>query len=73
MISDRADEIDDLLDLDASLIRLIIRSQTRLRELLQQYIDQQLSVTLEQMFDAFFRQLKAVPRCDFGQQRIQMG
>ncbi len=34
LISDSANEIDDLFDLDASLIRLIVRSQTGLRKLL---------------------------------------
>ena len=34
LISDSANVIDDLFDLDASLIRLIVRSQTGLRKLL---------------------------------------
>lgn len=69
--SDGCDEINDLLDLQASLIRLIASSQPCLRELSQQYIDQQLAVVLEKVLDAFARQPSATLGRDFGQQRMQ--
>ncbi|WDM64839.1 hypothetical protein [Stenotrophomonas forensis] len=70
---DGKDEINDLFDLQASLIGLIISAQTSLQQLLNQGIDQQLAITFNQASKAFPRQLKVALRCDFNQQRRQMG
>jgi len=45
---DGNDEINDLFDLQASLIGLIVSSQTSLQQLLNQGVDQQLAITLMQ-------------------------
>ncbi|MFD0131678.1 hypothetical protein ACFVHT_22360, partial [Bacillus subtilis] len=70
---DGNDEINDLFDLQASLIGLIVSSQTSLQQLLNQGIDQQLAIKFNRVYKAFFRQLKVVLRCDFNQQGLQTG
>jgi len=67
LINDGTDQVDDLFDLDASLVGFIARSQTGFRKLLQQRVNQQLAVTFEKALDAVIRQLQTTLHCNLNQ------
>jgi len=66
-------EINELFDLNPSIVGLIVGSQAGFRKLLKQNINQLLAITWNEESHARFREGKPVFRCDFNQEREQAG